>query len=314
MPTKIAIVARPSRAIAAAIALLVLATGTPALAADPPAGQMTWALHFTPAPTLYEPAETPGLITPFLFLYALHDALVKPMPGKNMAPEPGRVVDRVARRARLRVRAAPRGEVPQRRGRHGRRRQVLVRALPGDLGKDAQGQGGGGRDAGSWARPVPAQAAVAGLHGLLRHAGDGCGVDRAPGSTSSKVGEDGFKKAPIGAGPYRVRLVHARYGAGARGLRRILAQDAERQAPGVQERAGRRHATGHAQERRGRHRLFHQRRARRGGAAHAGAHAAAHAVRVDALAELRRSVGCELAVARPAGAPGGHPRGRPAGR
>src|SRR2546428_5015702 len=54
--------------------------------ADAPAGQMTWALHFTLAPTLFEPAETPGLITPFIILYALHDALVKPMPGKNMAP------------------------------------------------------------------------------------------------------------------------------------------------------------------------------------------------------------------------------------
>src|SRR2546425_2734772 len=54
--------------------------------ADPPAGKATWALHFSLAPSLFEPAETPGLITPFLTLYALHDALVKPMPGKNMAP------------------------------------------------------------------------------------------------------------------------------------------------------------------------------------------------------------------------------------
>src|SRR2546428_6308187 len=54
--------------------------------ADAPGGQRTWALHFTPAPTLFEPAETPGLITPFLFLYAMHDALLKPMPGKAMAP------------------------------------------------------------------------------------------------------------------------------------------------------------------------------------------------------------------------------------
>jgi peptide/nickel transport system substrate-binding protein len=50
-----------------------------------PAGQMTWALHFTTAPTYFDPAETPGIITPFLFLYALHDALVKPMPGHPMA-------------------------------------------------------------------------------------------------------------------------------------------------------------------------------------------------------------------------------------
>src|SRR5881409_3895318 len=54
--------------------------------ADAPAGQMTWAVHFTLAPTLFEPAETPGLLTPFMILYALHDALVKPMPGKSMAP------------------------------------------------------------------------------------------------------------------------------------------------------------------------------------------------------------------------------------
>src|SRR5216117_2729868 len=54
--------------------------------ADAPAGQMAWAVHFTLAPTLFEPAETPGLITPFMILYALHDALVKPMPGKTMAP------------------------------------------------------------------------------------------------------------------------------------------------------------------------------------------------------------------------------------
>jgi peptide/nickel transport system substrate-binding protein len=74
------------RRIAAAVLALLTLTFTPALAADPPAGQMTWALHFALAPTLFEPAETPGLITPFMFLYALHDALVKPLPGKSAAP------------------------------------------------------------------------------------------------------------------------------------------------------------------------------------------------------------------------------------
>src|SRR5262252_3061585 len=49
-------------------------------------GQLTWAVHFTLAPTLFEPAETPGLITPFMILYALHDAMLKPMPGMSMAP------------------------------------------------------------------------------------------------------------------------------------------------------------------------------------------------------------------------------------
>src|SRR5438128_10576294 len=66
--------------------LLTLVTFAPsALAADPPAGQMTWAVHFSLAPTFFDPAETPGIITPYLVLYALHDALVKPMPGKPQA-------------------------------------------------------------------------------------------------------------------------------------------------------------------------------------------------------------------------------------
>lgn len=51
-----------------------------------PSGQMIWALHITIAPTWFDPAETPGVITPFMFLYAMHDALMKPMPGNMMAP------------------------------------------------------------------------------------------------------------------------------------------------------------------------------------------------------------------------------------
>ena len=51
-----------------------------------PAGQMTWAVHLSIAPTWFDPAETSGVITPFLFLYAMHDALVKPMPDNQMSP------------------------------------------------------------------------------------------------------------------------------------------------------------------------------------------------------------------------------------
>ena len=65
----------------------VLAATPPASAApDVPAGQMTWAAHITLAPTWFDPAETPGIGTPFMILYAIHDALVKPMPGNPMAP------------------------------------------------------------------------------------------------------------------------------------------------------------------------------------------------------------------------------------
>ena len=58
---------------------------SPSGRSEAPVGQMTWAVHFSLAPTFFDPAETPGLITPFLVLYALHDALVKPMPGKPQA-------------------------------------------------------------------------------------------------------------------------------------------------------------------------------------------------------------------------------------
>src|SRR5215475_15535519 len=50
-----------------------------------PKGKMTWAIHFTIAPTFLEPAETTE-ISSFLFLYALHDALVKSMPGNPQTP------------------------------------------------------------------------------------------------------------------------------------------------------------------------------------------------------------------------------------
>ena len=64
--------------------LALLVAAAPAAAA--PEGQMTWAAHITLAPTWFDPAETPGIATPFMILYALHDALVKPMPGNAMAP------------------------------------------------------------------------------------------------------------------------------------------------------------------------------------------------------------------------------------
>jgi peptide/nickel transport system substrate-binding protein len=65
---------------------VVLAVAPSEGRADAPAGQMTWAAHITLAPTWFDPAETPGIGTPFMILYALHDALVKPMPGNPMAP------------------------------------------------------------------------------------------------------------------------------------------------------------------------------------------------------------------------------------
>jgi peptide/nickel transport system substrate-binding protein len=76
---------RPFRKLAlAAVLLCVLSRPVPAAAA--PEGTLTWGVHISIAPTFFDPAETPGIITPFMILYAMHDALVKPMPGQAMAP------------------------------------------------------------------------------------------------------------------------------------------------------------------------------------------------------------------------------------
>src|SRR5499425_15080 len=67
-----------------AFVLLVAGVGAPVAAA--PEGQVTWAVHVSLAPTWFDPAETPAVITPFMLLYAMHDAVVKPMPDKAVAP------------------------------------------------------------------------------------------------------------------------------------------------------------------------------------------------------------------------------------
>jgi len=65
-------------------ALGVLAAGTkPARAAD---GRLVYASHISLAPAWFDPAETSGIVTPFMLLYALHDGLVKPMPGNPAEP------------------------------------------------------------------------------------------------------------------------------------------------------------------------------------------------------------------------------------
>jgi peptide/nickel transport system substrate-binding protein len=70
-----------------ALAALGLVAGAPRLAsAAAPQGQLTWALHVSVPPTWLDPADTLGIISPFMLLYALHDAMVKPMPDQLYSP------------------------------------------------------------------------------------------------------------------------------------------------------------------------------------------------------------------------------------
>src|SRR5499426_2699088 len=52
-----------------------------------PEGEMRWAMYVTLAPVWLDPGESViGVLTPFWILYAIHDALVKPMPGNHLTP------------------------------------------------------------------------------------------------------------------------------------------------------------------------------------------------------------------------------------
>ena len=68
------------RDILALTALGVVAGVSHPVFGAPSEDQLTWGIHVSLAPTWFDPAEPPGIITPFMVLYALHDGMVKPMP------------------------------------------------------------------------------------------------------------------------------------------------------------------------------------------------------------------------------------------
>src|SRR5262245_7829050 len=55
-------------------------------AAAPPEGTIKWGVDITLASGWLDAAETEGMMTPFMVLYGLHDALVKPMPAGSNTP------------------------------------------------------------------------------------------------------------------------------------------------------------------------------------------------------------------------------------
>jgi peptide/nickel transport system substrate-binding protein len=68
------------------VVALVLGWGAPGSASAAAEGTMTWGVHITLASRWLDPGETEGIATPFMVLYALHDALVKPMPAGLYTP------------------------------------------------------------------------------------------------------------------------------------------------------------------------------------------------------------------------------------
>ncbi|HTE37980.1 MAG TPA: ABC transporter substrate-binding protein [Reyranella sp.] len=68
------------------ISAAVAIGAAPRAASAAPAGELRIGSHVSLAPTWFDPAETAGIITPFMMLYAMHDAMLKAMPDNSMAP------------------------------------------------------------------------------------------------------------------------------------------------------------------------------------------------------------------------------------
>jgi peptide/nickel transport system substrate-binding protein len=182
------------------VTLLLLALGTPAALAAPD-GQMTFAVHVTIAPRWLDPAETESAITPFLVLYKLHDAMVKLMPGGmqpslaeswTMAPD-GMSYDFVLRHGVTFHNGDPvttedvKFSFERYKGGGAKLMKDKVREVQV---VDAR------RVRFHMRQPWPDFMTFYGTTAT----GAGWIVPR---KYVEKVGEDGFKKAPIGAGPYR---------------------------------------------------------------------------------------------------------------
>ncbi|MGC2201790.1 MAG: ABC transporter substrate-binding protein [Stellaceae bacterium] len=183
-------------------ALGLAAAGSPFPAgAAGPTGQLTWGIHVSLAPTWFDPAETPGLITPFMILYALHDALVKPMPGQPLEPclaesfsasEDGRSYDFVLRKdAVFHDGSAVTAEdvkfsFERYRGASHSLMQDRVAAIetpdPQHVRFNLKSP---------WPDFLTFYATATGAGWIV------------PKRYVEKVGDEGFKKAPVGAGPYK---------------------------------------------------------------------------------------------------------------
>jgi peptide/nickel transport system substrate-binding protein len=180
---------------------IVAVLGAAAPAAAAPEGQVTWGVHITLAPTWFDPAETPGLITPFMIMYALHDGMAKAMPDNPMSPglaeswkmsADGRVYDFTLRKGVKFHNGEP------------------LTAEDVKFSFDRYK----GTSAATLKERVAAVETPDSLHVRFRlknpwpdfmtfyTAASGAGWI-VPKKYVEKVGEEGYKKAPVGAGPYK---------------------------------------------------------------------------------------------------------------
>ena len=189
-----------ARRLAAAVLALavVLALGAAPVAAQ---DQITWGVHITLAPTWLDPAEASGIITPYMIYYALHDAMVKPMPGQPLAldlaesytmSKDGLVYEFVLRKGVKFHNGDPltaedvKFSFERYRGAASKTLKERVAAIEvPDPGRVRF------RMKQAWPDFVTFYATATGAAWIV------------PKKYLEKVGDEGFKKAPIGAGPYK---------------------------------------------------------------------------------------------------------------
>jgi peptide/nickel transport system substrate-binding protein len=192
-------VSRPAVLRVAAVLVLALALVRPAVAV--PEGQLTWGVHTTIVSRYLDPADADGLITMFMVYYALHDALVKPMPAGINTPslaeswtvsKDGLAYDFTLRKASFHngdpVTAADVKFSFERY--HGAAAKLLRDKVETVEVLDA--------------RHVRFRLKAPWPDFMTFYGTSATGAGWiVPRNYVEKVGEEGFKKAPIGAGPYR---------------------------------------------------------------------------------------------------------------
>ena len=186
-----------------ALTVLLLLLALPAPAAAAPEGTLTWGIHVTLAARWLDPADTEAFINPFMVLYAVHDALVKPMPAGENTPslaeswsqsKDGLVYEFVLRKSAKFHNGDPvtaedvkfsfdRYKGAAAKLLHDRVREVQI-VDPGRIRFHLR-------------EPWPDFMTFYGTSATGA-------AWIVPKKYVEKVGDDGFKKAPIGAGPYRV--------------------------------------------------------------------------------------------------------------
>jgi peptide/nickel transport system substrate-binding protein len=166
-----------------------------------PQGQLTYGVHVSLAPSWFDPGEASGIITPYMLLYGIHDALVKAMPGNNQAPslaesfsasEDGLTYEFVLRNGATFHNGEPvtSDDVKFSFERYrGASQSLLKQRVAAVETPDAQHVRFRLKE--PWPDFLTFYTGVSGAAWIV------------PRKYVTQVGDDGFKKAPIGAGPYR---------------------------------------------------------------------------------------------------------------